>query len=243
MFCNVVRRACAHNRQHHQSTLRLVAATLVVALLAASSHAALIGTYSLRFDGFVKQGANTGEEGHFAANLDYLDNFPQKQLPANVDPPPPLLEARDLLVTDTEAANHIIISITNNTNDAKMGALFNNPLDPAVPLEWEAIFSWTNVGPLEKIKITGVGVEHGNTSPYPAPTSQTITGKGTVADPLKVSLLISPNQLNPTPNNQIIGPFKIHLDYMTMPIPEPASIALGMLGMLGMAGLVARHRR
>lgn len=240
MFCNAVRRACA---RHHQFTLRFAAATLAVAVLAASSPAALIGTYSLRLDGFVKSGANTGEEGHFAANLDYLDNIPTKDLPANVDPPAPLLEARDLKVTETEAANKIIISITNTTNDAKLGALFNNPLDPAIPLEWEGIFSWTNVGALEKIAITNVGLEHGNTTPFPAPFGQTITGKGTVADPLKVSLLIMPSQLNPTPSNQIIGPLKIHLDYMTMQIPEPASIALGMLGLLGLTGLMARRRR
>lgn len=241
MLCNFAIRACART---HRNTLRLVAATLVVAGLAASSQAALIGTYSLRFDGFVKSGANTGEEGHFNSNIPYISpSFPTHTLPANVDPASPLLEARDLLVTETEAANHIIISITNNTNDAKLGALFNNPLDPSIPLEWEGIFSWTNVGALEKIAITGVGVEHGNTTPFPAPFGQTITGKGTVADPLKVSLLIQPSQLNPTPSNQIVGPFKIHLDYMTMQVPEPASIALGMLGALGIAGLVARRHR
>lgn len=241
MLCNFVQRACART---YQTTRRFAAATLVVAVLAASSQAALMGTYSLRFDGFVRSGANTGEEGHFNANIPYITPaFPQHTLPANVNPPSPLLSARDLLVTETETANKIIISITNNTNDAKLGALFNNPLDPAIPLEWEAIFSWTNVGPLEKIAITGVGVEHGNTTPFPAPFSQTVTGKGTVADPLKVSLLIQPSQLNPTPSNQIVGPFKIHLDYMTMVIPEPASVALGMLGMLGVVGLVARRRR
>ena len=226
-----------------QFILRLVAATLVVAALATSSHAALIGTYSLRLDGFVKQGANTGEEGHFAANLDYTDNIPQKQLPANVDPPAPLLNARDLLVTETEAAEHIIISITNNTNDQDLGNIFANPLDPAVPIQWEGIFAWTNVGPLETINIHTIGIEHANALPYPAPTSATITGKGSVADPLKVSLLISPSLLNPTPSNEIVGPFKIHLEYDRGLIPEPASIALGMLGIVGVTGIVGRRRR
>ena len=241
MFCNSVRRACARN--HHQFTLRLFAATLVVAILAAPSQAALIGTYSLRFDGFVKQGANTGEEGHFNSNIPYITpSFPQHTLPANVDPPAPLLNARDLLVTETEAAEHIIISITNNTNDADLGNIFANPLDPAVPIEWEGIFAWTNVGPLESINIHTIGIEQANALPYPPPTSATITGKGSVADPLKVSLLISPSLLNPTPSGDIVGPFKIHLEYDRDLIPEPASIAIGMLGIVGMLGLCGRRR-
>lgn len=238
MLSNFVQRACAHT---YQITLSLAAATLIVTL-AAPSQAALMGTYSLRLDGFVKQGANVGEEGHFAANLDYLDNFPVKQLPANVDPPAPLLNARDLQVTETEAAEHIIISITNNTNDADLGNIFANPLDPAVPIQWEGIFAWTNVGPLETINIHTIGIENGNAAPFPAPTGQTITGKGTVADPLKVSLLISPSLLNPTPGGDIVGPFKIHLEYDRELIPEPASIAIGMLGIVGVLGLCGRRR-
>lgn len=239
MFCNFVGRARA---RMNQITITLVAAMLVVAVLAASSQAALIGTYSLRLDGFVKQAANTGEEGHFAANLDYLDNIPTKDLPANVDPPAPLLNARDLKVTETEAAEHIIISITNTTNDADLGNIFANPLDPAVPIQWEGIFSWTNVGPLESINIHTIGIENGNALPYPAPTSATITGKGSVADPLKVSLLISPSLLNPTPSGDIVGPFKVHLEYDRELIPEPASIAIGMLGIVGVLGLCGRRR-
>lgn len=90
MLCNFAN--CALHT--HRNTLRLVAATLVVAGLAASSQAALIGTYSLRFDGFVKSGANTGEEGHFNSNIPYISpSFPTHTLPANVDPASPLLEA------------------------------------------------------------------------------------------------------------------------------------------------------
>lgn len=240
MLGNFVRRACA---RHYQFNLRLLALTLVVATLAATAQAALIGTYSLRLDGFVRQGTNTGEEGHFASSLIYNDNIPVKDLPANVNPPSPLLNARNLKVTETETAEHIIISITNTTNDAKLGNIFANPLDPAVPIEWEGIFSWVNVAADEKIFVHTVGLEHGNTTPFPAPTSQTITGSGTVADPLKVSLLISPSMLNPTPNGDVIGPFKIHLEYDRQLIPEPASIALGLLGLLGLTGLVARRRR
>jgi hypothetical protein len=238
MFRISAGRACA---QTTQLTKWLAAAMIVVAGLATTSHAALIGTYSLRLDGFVKQGANTGEEGHFNANIPYINPVtPPHELPANVDPSSPLLNARDLRVTETEAANHIVISITNSTPDAQLGNIFANPHAPSIPVEWEAIFAWTNVGALEKIAITSIGFEHGNTTPFPPPSSQSVSGRGTVADPLKVSLLINPSQFNPA-GNQIVGPLQIHLDYMTMQIPEPASIALGMLGLLGLAGLVRRR--
>ncbi|MGE3637060.1 MAG: PEP-CTERM sorting domain-containing protein [Pirellulales bacterium] len=240
MLCNFAIRACART---HQFTLRLAAATLVVVVLGTISHAAMIGTYSLRFDGFVKQGANTGEEGHFNSNIPYISpSFPQHTLPANVDPPSPLLEARDLLVTETETAQKIIIAITNNTNDAKLGALFNNPLDLAVPVEWEANFAWTSVPANSKVNVTNITYVQANEANVLSPITQSVSGLGTVASPLKVLLTMDPNQFSPTPNNQIIGPFKVFLDYNFMQVPEPASIALGMLGMLGVAGIVGRRR-
>jgi len=214
---------------------------LVVAGLATISHAALTGTYSLRLDGFVKQGANTGEEGHFNANIPYISPVvPPHELPANVNPSSPLLNARDLRVTETEAANQIIISITNSTNDEHLGNIFANPLDPSIPVEWEAIFSWTDVGALEKIAITSLDFVQGDETSPAFPTYQT-SGKGTVADPLRVFVEMDPSDFNVT-GGDIVGPLKIRMDYMRMEVPEPASIALGMLGVVGILGLRRRRR-
>jgi hypothetical protein len=238
MLSNVVRRARAHS---HQITLSAAAAMVVA--FGASADAALMGTYSLRFDGFVKSGANTGEEGHFNSNIPYISPmFPQHTLPANVDPPAPLLEARDLIVSETEAAQKIIIAITNNTNDAKLGALFNNPLDLTKSVEWEANFAWTNVPANSQVNITNISYVQFNEANVLAPVTQSVSGLGTVASPLKVLLTMNPNQFSPTGNGQIVGPFKVFLDYDFSQIPEPASIALGMLGVLGIAGIVSRRR-
>ena len=212
----------------------LMAAFFVVVASAAPSFAALMGTYSLRFDGQVKSGSETGEEGHFAANIPFISPaFPPHELPANVDPGAPLDDAIDLRVTETEAAQHVIISINSkNTIDP----IFANPLDPAFLVEWEGVFAWTNVDPLEKIAITSVGVENFNLPPFPAPDMQTISGKGTVADPLRIFLQIDPDLLDIN-----TGPVKIHFEYMRMNIPEPSSIALALLGLAGLA--VAGRRR
>jgi PEP-CTERM motif len=235
MLRTCVARACARTKQ---ITLRLAVATIFVAGLAATSHAALMGSYSLRLDGFVKSGGNTGEEGHFNASIPYINPVtPPHELPANVDPPSPLLSANDLRVTETEAANKIIISITNPDSQS-LNKIFANPLDPSIPVEWEAIFSW-DLGAMDKIAITDLDFVQGDETSPAFPTFQT-SGRGTVADPLRVFAQIDPSDFNT--NGGIVGPLKIRMDYMQMEIPEPASVALGMLGLFGLAGLVRRRR-
>jgi PEP-CTERM motif len=230
-------------RSRTLSLARTIALTLVVAIIATPSSAALMGTYSMRLDAHVKSGGNTGVEGHFNPNVPYITpENPPHQLPATIDPPNPLDDARDLILDETEAAQHIVIFITNTTADAKLGDIFANPLDPAFDVEWEGIFSWTNVPAGEKIAITSIGFENGNISPFPPPSSQTVSGYGTVANPLHVLLGIDPSQFNPTFGNEIIGPLKIHLEYMTMRVPEPATAGLLLVGIIGAAGAIRRRR-
>ena len=223
----------------------LAAATLLVVGLATRSDAALIGTYSLRLDAHVRSGAYTGIEGHFNPSIPYINPVvPPHQLPATIDPLSPLAEARDLQVTETEAAQHIVISITNQTNDAQLGAIFANPLDPAFNVEWEGIFSWTNVPAGQKIALTEIGFEQGNFANVTPPFSQVISGHGTVANPLHVLLQIAPSQFTLTGNNEIVGPLKMNLEYMTMnlpTIPEPTSLALGLLALASTVGLARRR--
>jgi hypothetical protein len=239
MIRNLIGRLCAHA----SLVFTWLLAAAIVAGLSATSFAALIGTYSLRLDAHVKSGSDTGVEGHFNPSIPFINPVvPQHELPATIDPPSPLADARDLLVTESDVAQRITISITNQTGDAKLGDIFGNPLDPAFPVEWEGVFSWTNVPNGEKIAITSIGFEHGNVPPFPPPASQTVSGYGTVANPLRVLLHLDPSQFNPTPSNEIVGPLKIHLDYMTMDVPEPAAASLLLMGIAGAAGVVRRRR-
>jgi MYXO-CTERM domain-containing protein len=68
-----------------------------------------------------------------------------------------------------------------------------------------------------------------------------VSGKGSVADPLRIFLKIDPSQFNPTPSNEIVGPVKIHFDYMRMNVPEPTSATLALLGLVGLTGLARRR--
>jgi hypothetical protein len=225
--------------------MRVLATAIVVVGLATPSFAAMIGTYSLRLDAHVKSGANTGIEGHFNSSIPYISPVnPPHELPATIDPGNPLDDARDLRVTETEASQHIVISITNQTADAKLGAIFANPLDPAFPVEWEGVFAWSSVLPGQQVTITSVGFEQANSLPFPPPASQSITGFGSVANPLRVLLHIDPSQFNPTPSNEIIGPLKIHLTYTTttVPAPEPATAGLLLVGIVGVASAARRRR-
>lgn len=236
-------RICIDTVHAHIHTLARMLIVVVAAGIATPSFAALIGTYSMRLDAHVKSGGNTGVEGHFNPDVPYITpENPPHQLPATIDPPSPLDDARDLILDETEAAQRITIFITNTTADAKLGDIFANPLDPAFAVEWEGIFSWTNVPAGQKIAITSIGFEQGNTSPFPPPASQMISGYGTVANPLRVLLGLDPSQFNPTPGNEIVGPLKIHLDYMTMPVPEPATAGLLLVGVIGAAGAIRRRR-
>ncbi len=111
-----------------------------------------------------------------------------------------------------------------------------------MPVEWEALFAWTNVPANSKVAITNIGFVQMDETTVLAPASQSVSGLGTVADPLKVLLTFNPSQFNPTPNNQIIGPLKVFLDYNFMnTIPEPTSAVLALLGLVGFGRLDRRR--
>ena len=217
-------------------------ATLIAlqGIVVAPASASLIGTYSLRFDAQVKSGINTGEEGHFNANIPYVNPvYPQHELPANVDPGSPLAAARDLMVTETEAAKTITIAITNETTDRYVGDIFANPLNPDFPVEWEAFFAW-DLADLQSISVTSVKFENGAT--ILVPVSYTSSGRGSVADPLRLYVPIDPDLFDPIDGDEIIGPVKMQFTYesSTSVVPEPASHVLWLLG-IAVVGLA--HRR
>lgn len=218
------------------NALTFAFAAMAVALCTSSSAiASLQGTtYSVRYDGHVKSGLNVGVEGHMATHT-FGVGLPHN-LPGTTDPPAPLLNANDLRILETEAANQVILTI-NSANVA--GDVFANPLDPAFLVEFEGIFQWDDLDPLEKIVITEVGIESFNSLPFPPPATSQITGTGSAADPVRMLLGIDPSLVSPNNN----GFVKIRFKYERMVIPEPTTAMLTGIGMAGILGLIRRRRR
>lgn len=225
---------------HLQFTSRLLPAAAAILLAVAPTSAALI-VDSASYNAHVRSGATTGIEKHVADfTPDLVPTISGVDLPADNSMLAGLANGVDLDVSWTEAAQHAIMTITR----AAIGDAFVNPLDSnfALPIEFDGLFYSNSLPAGQKIVVSSVQIEAIpalGVSPFPPPGSQVITGLGTQADPLHVQLGIAANQLRQDTSSDY--EVKIHLLYSTMPIPEPASVALVLVGLVALAGYGRRR--
>jgi hypothetical protein len=226
--------------QTHLVTLLLLSA-MTVAWLALPGHASatLIGD-SLEYDGHVKSGTSTGVEQHLAAPafppITFALHVTNSALTA------PLQPAHALSGSETEfidALNgqlgyqHVVITIQGPT---PTDDVFVNSLDAsfARPITFDGVFHSSSLAAGKKISIDHMGIEAItaiDAPPFGDPAMSTITGIGSVANPLHVHFELTKSQLQ---SNEAV---KIHLYYKTIDnsVPEPSTgailvIALSTLG-------------
>ena len=210
-----------------------VCATVIFSAIASSASAGLIGTtYDLRLDGHVKQGATLAVETYTASPV---FNVLSTVVNGVVNPGsavPPLDPAEVLSVLESDAAGVVTIWLSNQGQP-----LFANPLDPAFLVQFEATLYWDDLGPNEKIVPSDFKLENFNF--YPAVTSS-FSGKGTVADPLRVVYGFNPDHVGGPGGVNIM---KVLFDYdrVTNVVPEPASCGLMTLAAVGLCGVAGRR--
>ncbi len=224
---------CARARTTRQFAWLTFGAALATAIaVSTTASASLIGsTYSLRIEGQVKIGAQISTEGYAATPV---FNATQEDVPNTIvpTPDPPFDPGESLRVTETEAANHVIVWVTGHNGGPET---FINPLDPTSLVEFETIFIFPGVDPGEMVTPSDIEME--NFGDFYNPVTTQVTGLGTVASPLKILLQLDPDDVLQTGTSHL----KFHFDYDEGIVPEPATLALVGLGLVGIAGF--RRRR
>jgi hypothetical protein len=151
-------------------------------------------------------------------------------------PIPPLAIGNALRVDESEAGDTAIFWIRgplSNPNDT-----FANMLDPNFDVELDLTLRFGELGPNEKIAITDVDAENGANGFYD-PVSFTTSGLGTAASPLLLSIKLDPDEIQGTFSTSHV---KVHVDFMEMAIPEPASWLLFGTASICMAGFASRRQ-
>jgi hypothetical protein len=203
----------------------LVCATHVMAATLNST------TYDLRLLGHVKNAAGTvlSTEGYTASPVFNATstNLVNSTVPS---PIPPLAAGNALRVDESEAGDTAIFWIRgplSNPNNT-----FANMLDPNFDVELDLTLRFDELGPNEKVAITDVDAENGANGFYD-PVSFTTSGVGTAASPLLLAIRLDPAEIQGTFSTSHV---KVHVDFMEMVIPEPASWLLFGAALAAMIG-------
>jgi hypothetical protein len=232
-------------RSAYRFSFLLVSVIAAGFVLAGNASATLIGD-SLEYDGHVKSGASTGVEQHALSPA-----FPPITFTLPVTNGPlaaPLQPAHALSGSETEFVDayngqlgyqHVIITLQGPTPGTNV---FVNPLDSGIarPITFDGVFHSNNLAAGKKISIDHIGIEAItaiDAPPFGDPAFSTVSGTGSVADPLHVHFELAKSQLQ---SNEAV---KIHLYYKPVinPVPEPSTCVMLLTGIVGLARVRTRR--
>jgi hypothetical protein len=227
--------------------LRTILAGLLVISFSPTAFGDLI-FQSVRYDGSVRSGMTTGVERHFT-DTDYdlggsdIFDVPLPGVPAFPVAPlltPPfnlLMDFVDLPNTfyQGELLDRTTIWITNQTST---GAIFKNTLDgnDTHPVEFEAFLYDDELGPLETLIVHPV-VEN-FAIPHMPPSISSITGRGSLNNPIHIQLQMTANEL--AFRNGFI---KLHLYFDRGEVPEPSTLLLTLVSVATLSTVFGRRNR
>ena len=243
--------------QHHDTCrvagrtayLYLAIGAVAAALAVANSASAALIVDSLGYDGHVRNGATIGVETHFTGT-DFPPPGAGIGLPAT-NPPltAPLLASKNLTMTATTASEQfpvpggpvystLIVQISSPT-----GNVFANALDNTLtyPVQADLMLYSNTPGMKAVLDPANIGIENFNLPPFasPLPGSYTVSGLGTQANPLHITLGLTAGQVDDQN-----GFVKLHLRYGEMVfVPEPSTCLLLLAGVAGLVQTAGRRNR
>jgi hypothetical protein len=219
-----------------------------VAMLGASPQAwagLINSSYNLRLTGPVAEGASTSFEVYSANNLMW-DAATHKNLTNLISPTPspnPFASAANRINRVVEptgghgTSGIATIWIKGPLTDPNN--VFVNDLDLTKLVELEiSSLEWDNLPAGQQIVVNNLRLDKGV---FYDPVSVSYTGTGSVANPLNILARFDPADVNRLGGNYV----KVQFSFGTQAIviPEPATVALGVLAFLAAGQLIRRRSR
>jgi hypothetical protein len=224
----------------------VLASAAVVAMLVTSPQAwaGLIGsTYNLRLTGPVAEGASTSTEEYAASNLVW-DAATHKSLNNLISPTP----SPNPFASTANRVNRVVEPTGGNGTSGTATIWIKGPLtDPnnvfvndldltkLVELELSSL-KWDNLPAGQQIVVNSLRLDKGM---FFDPVSVSYSGTGSVANPLNILARFNPADVNRLGGNYV----KVQFSFGTQAIviPEPTTVALGVLAFLAAGQLIRRR--